>query len=183
MGMKAESRDELLESVLVVAERAFRELFPILPKEWLSLDLTMPQLKVVLLLLVSGPTRMSVIASALGVSLATATGVADRLVEREIMVRESDPDDRRVVLCRLSDKGEKTIIGLWQLAKDNATLLLSAVDRSKLVLVRDALQALVDAGQATRDKLQINHREISPSVQPAASSKMKEENKPRRRSG
>lgn len=179
MGMKAESRDELLESVLLIAEKAFRELFPILPKEWLSLDLTMPQLKVVLLLFVGGPTRMSVIASALGVSLATATGVADRLVERELVIRESDPDDRRVVLCRLSDKGEKTIIGLWQLAKENSRLLLSSVDRSKLVLVRDALQALVDAGQATRDKLQINHREIGSREAPSGSSKTKKQGKPR----
>jgi DNA-binding MarR family transcriptional regulator len=180
--MKVEPRDELLESVLAVAERAFRELFPILPKEWLSLDLTMPQLKVVLLLFVNGPTRMSVIASALGVSLATATGVADRLVEREIMVRESDPDDRRVVLCRLSVKGEKTIIGLWQLAKENSRLLLSSVDRNKLVLVREALQALVDAGQSTRDKLQVNHREIGPQAHHTGSSKTKKGSKPRRRS-
>jgi len=153
-------RDELLESTLLVAERAFRELFPILPKEWLSLDLTTPQLKVVLLLFVGGSTRMSVIASALGVSLATATGVVDRLVERGMVIRESDPDDRRVVLCRLSQKGEQTIIGLWQLAREHAKILLGAVERSKLPMVRDALQALLDAGETTRAKLQVNHREI-----------------------
>lgn len=152
--------DALLESTLLLAERAFRELFPILPKEWLTLDLTTPQLKVVLLLFVSGPTRMSVIASALGVSLATATGVVDRLVEREMVVRESDPDDRRVVLCRLSDKGEQTIIDLWQLAREHAKLLLGAVDRSKLPMVKDALQALLDAGEATRAQLRVNHREL-----------------------
>ena len=163
-------RDELLESTLLLSERAFRELFPILPKEWLSLDLTTPQLKVVLLLFVGGATRMSVIASALGVSLATATGVVDRLVEREMVVRESDPDDRRVVLCRLSNKGEQTIIGLWHLARENARMLLGAVERNKLPMVRDALQALLDAGEATRAQLQVNHREIGvPAASTAAS--------------
>ena len=161
--------DALLESTLLLAERAFRELFPILPKEWLTLDLTTPQLKVVLLLFVNGPTRMSVIASALGVSLATATGVVDRLVEREMVLRESDPDDRRVVLCRLSQKGEQTIIGLWQLAREHAKVLLGAVERSKLPMVRDALQALLDAGEATRAQLQVNHREIGAGTAPAAS--------------
>lgn len=163
--------DALMESTLLLADRAFRELFPILPKEWLSLDLTTPQLKVVLLLFVTGPNRMSVIASALGVSLATATGVVDRLVEREMVVRESDPDDRRVVLCRLSRKGEQTILGLWQLARENARLLLGAVERSKLPMVRDALQALLDAGEVTRAQLRVNRREIGLSTAPAAPSK------------
>ena len=87
------------------------------PTEWLQLDLTMPQLKVVLLLYLNGPSRMSEIASALDVSLATASGVADRLVERKIVLRENQPDDRRVVLCRLSEDGEKLIVGLWLLAR------------------------------------------------------------------
>jgi DNA-binding MarR family transcriptional regulator len=156
----APKEDALMESTLLLAEKAFRELFPILPKEWLTLDLTTPQLKVVLLLFVNGATRMSVIASALGVSLATATGVVDRLVDREMVVRESDPDDRRVVLCRLSNKGEQTIVGLWHLAREHAKLLLSAVERSKLPMVRDVLQALLDAGEATRAQLQVNQREI-----------------------
>ena len=73
-------KEELIENILQLTDSTFRELFPMLPKEWLHLDLTMSQLKVVLLLFISGPSRMSDIASALGVSLATATGVMDRLV-------------------------------------------------------------------------------------------------------
>ena len=110
--MKQEpKKEELIEHILQLGEKAFRELIPILPTEWLQLDLTMPQLKVVLLLFLNGPARMSDIASALDVSLATATGVVDRLVERDIVVRESQPEDRRVVLCRLSEKGQKMIGG------------------------------------------------------------------------
>jgi DNA-binding MarR family transcriptional regulator len=85
---------------------------------------------------------MSEIASALDVSMATATGVVDRLVERELVLRENQPEDRRVVLCRLSDKGEKLIGGLWQLARDRARELLGAIEPSKLQLVTEALEAL-----------------------------------------
>ena len=148
--MKESQKRELIERILQLGEKAFRELIPILPAEWLQLDLTMPQLKVVLLLFMSGPTRMSDIASALDVSLATATGVVDRLVEREIVLRENDPDDRRVVLCRLSDKGQKLIGGLWQLARDRARELLGEIEPTKLLLVTEVLEALLKAGESTR---------------------------------
>ena len=149
--MKQEPKQaELIERILQLGEKAFRELIPILPTEWLQLDLTMPQLKVVLLLFMNGSTRMSDIASALGVSLATATGVVDRLVERDIVVRESQPEDRRVVLCRLSEKGQKLIGGLWQLARDRLKELLEVVATSQLQLITEALEALLEAGEATR---------------------------------
>jgi DNA-binding MarR family transcriptional regulator len=148
--MKGPQKKELIERILQLGEKAFRELVPMLPSEWLQLDLTMPQLKVVLLLFLNGPSRMSEIAAALDVSLATATGVADRLVEREIVLRESLPDDRRVVMCRLTDKGERMIGGLWQLARERAKELLGMVEPAKLTLVNEALEALLEAGAATR---------------------------------
>ena len=151
------TKDELVRSTLQVTDKAFRELFPILPKEWLSLDLTMPQLKVVLLLFTNGPERMSTIASALGVSLATATGVVDRLVEKDMVTREGDPNDRRIVLIRLSGKGEKLITGLWQLARVNTEALLKALDQRKLQLLNDALRALLEAGEVVKRELQSNN--------------------------
>jgi DNA-binding MarR family transcriptional regulator len=149
--MKKELQKEgLVENILNLTDRAFQELLPILPKEWLHLNLTMPQLKVVLLLYMNGACRMSEIASALGVSLATATGVLDRLVERDIVRREGQPDDRRVVLCRLSDKGEQLISGLWQLSRIRLGELMSALAPSQLVLITDALEAILQAGEAVQ---------------------------------
>jgi len=149
--MKQEPKqEELIEHILELGEKAFRELIPILPTEWLQLDLTMPQLKVVLLLFMNGPARMSEVASALGVSLATATGVVDRLVERDIVVREGQPEDRRVVLCRLSETGQKMIGGLWQLARDRLKELLEVTTISQLQLMTEALEALLKAGEVTR---------------------------------
>jgi len=147
-------KEELIENILQLLDRAFRELFPILPKQWLHLDFTMSQFKVVLLLFVSGPLRMSVIASALGVSLATATGVVERLVDRGILLREGDAGDRRVVLCCLSDKGERLIGKLWQLSRDWAGELMQVMAPLKLLLIAEALQALLEAGEMTKDNLQ-----------------------------
>jgi DNA-binding MarR family transcriptional regulator len=147
---KEQDKEEIIENILQLSDRAFRDLLPMLPKEWLHLQITMPQLKVMFLLFISGPSRMSVIASALAVSLATATGVVDRLVERDLVIREGEPDDRRVVLCRLSDKGQELISGLWQLSRNQFGELMRILAPSQLLLITEALEALIQAGDITR---------------------------------
>jgi len=143
-------KEKLIQSTLQLGDKGFRELFPFVPKEWLSLDLTAGQLRTLLLLFTNGPTRMSDISSALGVSMATATGVIDRMVERGIVVRESDPNDRRIVLCRMSPEGEKLASGLWHSWSKRGEEMLRALDRPKLLAVRAMLEALLEAGEATR---------------------------------
>ena len=143
-------QDERIENIIRLSDQAFRDLFPIVPKEWLRLDLTMPQLKVVLLLFTGGPARMSVIASDLGVSLATATGVVDRLVQRGLVVRAGDLEDRRVVLCRLSEKGDDLIGGLWQVSRGQIRGLMGVLAPQQLELIAKALETLVQAGEGAK---------------------------------
>jgi DNA-binding MarR family transcriptional regulator len=145
-----ERKEQLIESTLALAGKGFGELFPFLPAEWLNMDLTAGQLRTLILLYTKGPTRMTDVASALGVTMATATGVIDRMVERGIVVRQSDPDDRRTVLCRMSPEGEKMVTGLWHAWSEQAGLLLRALDRPKLLAVRGMLEALLEAGENTR---------------------------------
>ena len=143
-------KEKLIQPTLQLGDKGFRELIPFVPKEWLSLDLTTGQFRALLLLYTNGPTRMSDISSALGVSMATATGVIDRMVERGIVVRESDPNDRRIVLCRVSPEGEKLVSGLWHSWSKRGEEMLRALDRPKLLAVRAMLEALLEAGEATR---------------------------------
>lgn len=148
-----QQQDELIENIIQLSDQAFRDLFPIVPKGWLRLDLTMPQLKVVLLLFTGGPARMSVIASDLGVSLATATGVVDRLVQRGLVAREGDPEDRRVVLCRLSEKGGELMGGLWQVSREQLRGLMRVLAPQQVELIKRALEALVQAGEGAKVEL------------------------------
>jgi len=154
--MDQRQQDTLIEQVLQLSDRVFQELLPAVPRELLELDLTMPQLKIVLLLLFNESLRMSELASGLGVSLATATGVVDRLVERGIIQRESHPGDRRVVLCQLSAEGRELVSGLWQSARERTRDLLRAVATEQLPLIARALDALSQAGRATRFQIQLD---------------------------
>jgi len=135
-------KDSLVEDILSLADRLFRQLLPTVPRDLLSLDVTMPQMKILLILYVCGPRRMSDIASELDIALPTATSLVDRLVEKQYVFRESHPDDRRVVLCHLSGLGEEAISHIWQSARKRCHELLQAMDGSKLGMLAEALRAM-----------------------------------------
>jgi DNA-binding MarR family transcriptional regulator len=82
-------------------------------QRWMSLDITMPQLKVMLFLWHSGRARVGVLAEHLGVHLSNVSGILDRLVEAGLVYREDDADDRRLVVSRLTPKGEAMLANLY----------------------------------------------------------------------
>ena len=79
---------------------------------WLSSDLTVAQLRVMLLLHTESPMRMGAIATHLGIALSTATGVLDKLVAKGMVLREADAEDRRLVICKLSEEGQQIMGGV-----------------------------------------------------------------------
>jgi len=107
------NNETLTQSILKRAEDIYNLLSPGIPTEWLSSDLTVAQLRVMLVLHSEGPTRMSVIASNLDIALSTATGIVDNLVKKGLVIREADSQDRRLVICRLSPAGEDNLGKLW----------------------------------------------------------------------
>jgi DNA-binding MarR family transcriptional regulator len=141
--MPRASREELVETVIKLSNNLFRVMLPTLPREVLMMDFTMPQLKAMFLLFFNGPMRMSDLAADLGVTLATTTGLIDRLVEREFVARESDPGDRRVVRCSLSVSGENSISRISISAVERMRALLSAMPVGDLEGLSRALNAML----------------------------------------
>lgn len=77
--------------------------------EWLELDLTFQQMKVLYILRQHGSQKMSELHKKLHVTMPTITGIVNRLVERKdgapLLSRETSPDDRREVRARLTTRG------------------------------------------------------------------------------
>jgi DNA-binding MarR family transcriptional regulator len=145
-------RHTQIEQILGLTDRIFGALLPTVPKEVLELDVTMPQLKIMLMLFINGPVRMSAIAADLGITLATATGLVDRLVERELVSRENNPGDRRVVMCRLSEPGHQTVSRIWNSVRKKMSDILLALDDDTLCKLDFALQnMLANAHRVDRD--------------------------------
>jgi DNA-binding MarR family transcriptional regulator len=137
-----ESKGQAILRILDLSDQLHATLRPVLPTNWGSFDLTMSQLKVVFLLYSQGPAHMSRLATALGVSLPTATGIVDRLVERGLVMREEYTSDRRLVVIRLSEHGEGLLLRVWETFKLGLTDLLGSAERSELDTLASALEVI-----------------------------------------
>jgi DNA-binding MarR family transcriptional regulator len=72
-------------------------------------ELTNRQIIVLLFIYESGVANISSIAKNFSVSLATITGIVDRLVKRGYLKRKRDTRDRRIVYVSLSSKGARFV--------------------------------------------------------------------------
>ncbi|HEX2911305.1 MAG TPA: MarR family transcriptional regulator [Chloroflexia bacterium] len=77
--------------------------------QWLELDLTFQQMKVLYILRQKGPLKMSELSDALKVSMPTITGIISRLVDRKdgeaLVMRVTSAEDRREVRAHLTEAG------------------------------------------------------------------------------
>jgi len=71
-------------------------------------SLTKPELLTLTIVSNQKELIMSQLAGNLGVSMSTATGIIDKLLEKRLVKRERNHMDRRVVKVKLTAKGEKT---------------------------------------------------------------------------
>jgi len=143
----ANHKEELIQSILTLADNLFRQLLPTVPKELLTLDISMSQLKVMLLLFINGPLNMSNIAASLDVTLPTASSLIDRLVEKDYIERENISDDRRVVLCRLSENGQKAINGIWDSGRVRSREILEKMNLANLEMFFKVLSAMMKSAR------------------------------------
>jgi DNA-binding MarR family transcriptional regulator len=75
-------------------------------KHWLRGSLSLVHLHVLTVLQVHGPLPMSKLADELDVSVASLTGIIDRMEARGLVERRREPDDRRVILVHRTDAGD-----------------------------------------------------------------------------
>jgi DNA-binding MarR family transcriptional regulator len=110
--------------------------------EFLEIDITMPQAKLLYLLGAGADLHMSELVAQLGVSLSTVSGLVDRLVDHGLATRRDDPADRRQVLVGLTPAGAGFIDRFRELNTRQMRDLLAVLDDVELAHTRHALAAL-----------------------------------------
>lgn len=78
-----------------------------LPQQARREGASLAQMKALVQLAEYGPQTMGELARGLGITTPSATGLVNPLVEMGHVVRERDPNDRRVVRVRLSDEARR----------------------------------------------------------------------------
>jgi DNA-binding MarR family transcriptional regulator len=109
----------------------------------MSLDITMGQFKVMLFLWQARRARVGVLAENLGIHVSNVTGILDRLVEAGFVCREEDAGDRRLVVSRLTPKGEATLASLYEGRAARIHDRLTKLPPEQLQALRTGLDALL----------------------------------------
>ena len=98
-------RKRLLDEIGILEIRMLAMGLPEQTSSLLDYDLTLQQLRVFAFIVAHGQTPISGVADALGIRPNVATGIIQRLVDRQLIERREDPRDRRVRLLRVTDQG------------------------------------------------------------------------------
>lgn len=107
-----------------------------------AVDLTMQQLKTLMIVGLGGPASGQQLAAALGIGLAGVSGVVHRLSARGYVRRAVDPDDRRVRRVHLTPKGSRLIDDMRNAGRQNKRRLLHKLDATALQKMAEAMEAL-----------------------------------------
>ena len=112
---------------------------------WLRLHLSMGQLKALFFISNRGPATAGKLADAIKVTPANATGIIDRLLEKNLIIRNHDPNDRRVILLRSTSQGDELVAELRQKRKERLTELFNHLPAEDAEIVKQSLQIMVRA--------------------------------------
>lgn len=143
--MQETRKQELTERFIELVEQINQCMHSRPLEEWPDLELTIPQIKTLTLLRHQGPQRMGSIATYLGSTLSSSTSIIDRLVDKGLVERVPDPDDRRVVICQLTPRGQEATEQFWRIGRTRVVELTERLDIEELEIVVRAMELLYKA--------------------------------------
>ena len=143
--MAAESLESQCERTAALLHRVSRALRDPQDEDWLSLDVSMAQLKVLFSLYYRGPATVGVLAGKMGVTLPTVSATLERLVRAGYVERENDPEDRRVVINQLTAAGTSLVERLREERRARVDQALRRLTPEQIAVLQEGLSALAGA--------------------------------------
>ena len=136
---------ELVDRILAEFKTFIGEMRCVGTERLLKAGVSMSHLHVMGILSRHGDTPMSRLADLLDVSMSNATGLVDRMEERGFVERVRVPDDRRVVLVSLTDRGRATLDEADLVRRDLIARVLRRLEPAQLERVETTLREVHDA--------------------------------------
>ncbi|HEY3082647.1 MAG TPA: MarR family transcriptional regulator [Chloroflexota bacterium] len=137
--MAPPTADELVD----LHQRYLRRLYADSLEAWVRLDLTMPQLRLLYVLVNDGPHGAGALARRLGLAPSSVTGLVDRLVERGLARRDEDPRDRRVVRAAATTFGQELLETLVAQRREQLLRLFGGLSFDEQADLARVLRALL----------------------------------------
>src|SRR3954452_12423346 len=157
------SSSELISRIIADFQTTMSGMKCAMSERLVRLGVSMPQLHIMNTLQRDGLMTMSRLADVLGVSLSNASGLVDRMEERGLVERHRVPEDRRVVLVRVTDTGRKLLEENNALGDGFMREILARLDPAELPVIAHATRELRTAVEATTS-LPLPDRDLAPSA-------------------
>jgi DNA-binding MarR family transcriptional regulator len=116
-------------------------------KPWLSLDLTMAQLKTLMIVLQTGGVPSRVLAERLSIGPSAVTPLVDQLVDQKLVTREADVADRRIVFIRPTPRAVSLRRRLLETSRTAVAKLLNEIPTTEIPAIQRALAQLAGAAE------------------------------------
>ena len=140
-----QSREEILTAVLSELNQiSFRDFQGAL-KRFHEGALSLVHLNLLMLLRFNGPLTMSRLAEMLDVSVASATGIVDRMEKKGVIERRRSDEDRRVVQVYVTEKGEQVFTQMQAERQSNMLKMISKISDGDLKALLQGLRAVREA--------------------------------------
>ena len=122
------------------------------PETWMDLNLTLGQLKSLFFIAFQGSTNLNKVATALGVTPPNVTGIVDRLVEQGLVSREENPENRRMLVLTVTEKGKNLLVKLRENNMNRMLNVLSKLGEDELSMVVQGFAILARAAKTQQGK-------------------------------
>lgn len=145
-------RAQLTEEIIELQHRVNRALGQYAPEAWLELNLTIAQLKSLVFIANQRDTNFRKLATALGVTPASVTGIVEHLVEQGMVSREENPEDRRMLLLKTTETGKALLTKLRESRIRRMSDILSYLSLEELSTLAQSLTALATVAEHNKEK-------------------------------
>ena len=143
--MNSKSEEQLLDQILLLIESIITSGPFAISRDWFSLQLRIAHVKILFLLLIEGPKRMTELSRSLDISLSGSTSLIDRLVEQNLVDRKVDPNNRRSVICILTKEGNLLTTRLLRERRSKWEYRLKNLNKQELILVNQAMELIFNS--------------------------------------
>ena len=118
---------------------------------WLTLDMSMREVKAVFALASHGSISVGGLGRRLDIAEPTASLLVEELVVKGLAARETDPLDRRRTIVKLTEEGAALIDRLQQTRDENVIRWLGQLAEDDLRALLRGLEAIVRSAEACAD--------------------------------
>ena len=148
-GAQEKERIKLIGEIIQLQRQVKRVLRRDEPSVLMELSLTIAQLKSLFFISSEGSTNSRKLAQALRVTPSNVTGIVDHLVEQGLVSRQENPEDRRMLLLKPTNKGEALLASLRESRIGQLSEALSRLSEEQLSTLAQGFRFLVEAAEAS----------------------------------